>query len=86
MGKKIDLTGKTIGRWTVIAEAGRNKHGAVFWKCRCSCGTEKTVLSSSLIQGVSQSCGLCPNEPRNTYKIEDNFVNWFLHKWQSLYF
>lgn len=52
--KKIDLTGKRFGRWTVL---GRSKHNSRCWRCRCDCGTEKDVYQSALIYGKSVSCG-----------------------------
>lgn len=49
---KNDLTGKIFARWTVISYDGKEK-----WLCRCVCGTENSVLSSTLIRGTSKSCG-----------------------------
>lgn len=57
MSKKIDLTGKTFGRLTVISEVGKNKHGGVVWNCECSCGNVKVVVGSSLRKGYTKSCG-----------------------------
>lgn len=57
MGKKVDLTGKKFGRWTVIGEGGRSKHRRILWKCVCECGTEREVVGESLVNGVSKSCG-----------------------------
>lgn len=57
MSNKIDLTGRPFGRWVVIEEAGRDGSGAVMWKCRCACGTEKTVHGPNLLHGRSTSCG-----------------------------
>lgn len=52
MNALVDLTGKRFGRWTVLKRlSGR------YWKCRCDCGTETHVYNSSLISGVSTSCG-----------------------------
>lgn len=60
---KIDLTGRKFGRLTVIEEAGRDKFGAVLWRCRCDCGNESIVLSNSLRRGNTLSCG-CLNRER----------------------
>jgi hypothetical protein len=50
-----DLTGMVFNRWTVIErDITRNKH--TYWKCRCSCGTLKSIESGSLIMGSSKSC------------------------------
>ena len=52
MSQRIDRTGKTFGRWTVIEHSGGK-----FWKCRCSCGTVKNVVAKYLDAGLSRSCG-----------------------------
>lgn len=60
MPKKIDLTGKNFGEWTVIREATKeekeNRPGC-YWKCKCSCGLEKIVNGQTLRKGESKSCG-----------------------------
>lgn len=72
MGKFIDLTGKTFGRWTVIKQADSTirsdgKRKQVNWICQCSCNkhTIKTLSSSEL--GRSKSCGCIR---------EELFTNW----------
>jgi len=70
---KKDLTGQKFGRLTVIEDAGRSKNNTVLWRCKCDCGNEKIILSTSLRNGDSQSCsclqiersskhGLCKNK------------------------
>ncbi len=51
----IDLTGKTIGRLSVLRPT--RKSGRLAWVCSCSCGTLPTIRSSELIDGKAQSCG-----------------------------
>ena len=42
MGKRIDLTGKRFGRWTVVSESDlRDCNGNIMWNCKCDCGREK---------------------------------------------
>jgi hypothetical protein len=55
--KKIDLKGKIFGRLTVIEEAGKNKYGAFWWKCKCECGNIKKVYGMNLTRGLTKSCG-----------------------------
>jgi hypothetical protein len=51
-----DLTGQKFGEWNVLGFS--HKHGAyTCWLCRCSCGIEKAIISTSLKSGKSQSCG-----------------------------
>lgn len=69
---KRDLTGMRFERWTVLSEAGR-LNGGVSWNCLCDCGVEKVVRSSSLVDGLSGSCGCLQKENtaekgRNTRK------------------
>jgi hypothetical protein len=63
----IDLTGKRFGRWTVLAmhpERARYGRGTVhvLWVCRCDCGTEHLVTTSSLRSGHTTQCGTCRRE------------------------
>ena len=50
--KRNNLTGKTFGQWSVIKYLGDRKY-----LCRCSCGVEKAVATSSLTSGRSTNCG-----------------------------
>lgn len=53
----VDLTGKKIGRLTVMEQAGRDKSYNVIWRCRCDCGNEAIVNGHYLRQGKTKSCG-----------------------------
>jgi hypothetical protein len=57
-GKKVrlDLTGQTFGRLTVLGYSHTNKHGQSMWLCRCECGNEIIVTGIHLKSGHSQSC------------------------------
>lgn len=57
MGKFIDLTGKVIGRLTVLKEVGRNNNKKIVWNCICECGTLTKVVAGSLRSGKTKSCG-----------------------------
>ncbi len=50
--KYRDLLGKVFGRWTPLKYVGGG-----YWLCKCICGKENKVTSSSLIRGDSTSCG-----------------------------
>lgn len=52
-----DLAGQTFGEWSVLSFAYVDNNGKYRWKCRCSCGKERVVLSASLLNGKSISCG-----------------------------
>jgi hypothetical protein len=58
-GPRVELTGKIFGRLTVLSRGPylykiRNNS---CWNCRCECGNEKVVSSSSLMRGLTLSCG-----------------------------
>ena len=55
--RPIDLTGQVFGLWRVLGPAGKDAGGRLLWRCRCSCGAERVVLSSNLRGGKSTSCG-----------------------------
>lgn len=56
--QKNDLTGKTIGDWTVLYKAP-SRPGSSYWQCRCSCGKETAVSTKSLLRGQSTKCRSC---------------------------
>ncbi len=57
-----ETVGKKYGRWTVLAKAGRNKNGALLWRCRCDCGAERAIGSYQVRSGRSKSCGCLSRE------------------------
>ena len=57
MPKKVDMTGRPIGRLLVIEECGRDAHGKALWRCRCECGNEVIVRVDNLRSEHTTSCG-----------------------------
>lgn len=57
MPKIIDITGKKVGRWTVLNYVKQNKRHDSVWLCKCDCGNIKEVVGGSLRSGASKSCG-----------------------------
>ncbi len=54
--RRLDLVGQTFGHLTVLEPAGNaGKH--TVWRCRCDCGNETAVRTSSLRSGLTRSCG-----------------------------
>lgn len=53
-GEPIDLTGRVIGRLTVLKLIGTKPRR---WLCRCECGTAKKATSNHLLSGSVNSCG-----------------------------
>lgn len=56
--KKIhDISGQKFGKLTAIRPNGRSKNNKTLWLCRCDCGNEKSILTNSLVSGMTKSCG-----------------------------
>lgn len=55
---KIDYSGRTIYRWTVIEPAEKPRT----WVCRCSCGTIREIPEKTLRRKTSRSCGCYRDE------------------------
>lgn len=57
----IDMTGKVIGRWTVLERSF--DHGNVsqmaHWRCECTCGRIGIVIGHALRRGLSNGCTWC---------------------------
>lgn len=52
--------GMKFGRMTVLTRDGSMRYGKVamsMWSCICECGTFKSVLGMSLLNGDTRSCG-----------------------------
>ena len=69
---EIDLTGQIFGKWTVLSKSEkRSCNGGIYWHCKCECGNEKDVLSQSLRNGRSLSCGNHNNISKGNAKISE---------------
>lgn len=71
MPKLIDLTGQKFGKLTVIKRDISKK--GVYWLCKCDCGNIKSILSSNLRRGLTQSCG-CLQKQRTGENNVKNLV------------
>lgn len=65
-----DLTGQKFGRLTVLERSENSKTGKAKWLCKCDCGNEVSVMSTSLISGRTKSCGCFHRETsaKNNYR------------------
>jgi hypothetical protein len=59
--KANDLAGQRFGRLTAMHPVSK-KYGAIFWLCKCKCGSESVVRGSGLKSGMTQSCGCWKRE------------------------
>jgi hypothetical protein len=62
MSLTIDLTRKKFGRWTVLSRDRNAPAGQARWRCRCKCGTERTITGQALRTRNSRSCGCLNRE------------------------
>ena len=61
MGHRDNLSKRKFNRWTVL-DFSHVKHGAIYWNCKCECGTLKTIHANTLRNGDSKSCGCLRDE------------------------
>lgn len=77
MSPLIDMTGKKIGRLTVICREGTyqrpsgNKEPT--WRCVCECGNEVVVHASNLKKRNTLSCGCLQGESRKEPRRETEY-------------
>lgn len=59
MSKKYDLIGMKFNKLYVEEKLGniRENDRKIYWRCKCDCGNEKIVCSTSLLKGQVKSCG-----------------------------
>lgn len=53
---QLNLLGEKYGQLTVVQEAPKI-NGRTAWVCKCDCGKEVTVITKSLRNGNTKSCG-----------------------------
>lgn len=56
-----------FGRLTVVGYVGTDANGKTKWLCSCECGGQKVVYRSSLIHGITKSCGCLQREQRKNW-------------------
>lgn len=62
MPPRIPVIGRQFGRWTILSFRWDKSQKRSFLFCRCLCGTEREVARSSVISGLSVSCGCYKQE------------------------
>jgi len=77
---RLELTGHTFGRWTVLHETNRpldTRDKGVFWLCRCSCGTLKAIPGSRLNAGRGlRGCDQCRSHLATRGKMTPEYQSW----------
>ena len=64
-----DLTDRRFGRLVVRVRSG-SRNGKALWTCKCDCGNEIIVLSSSLKNERTKSCGCLRKE--RAYRLSES--------------
>lgn len=62
MKKYINIMNKKFGRLLVVEDTQESKKGNKIWLCKCDCGKTIKVMSISLRNGNTQSCGCLKKE------------------------
>lgn len=60
--RALDLTGRVFGRWVAVSRAESHGDTKARWHCQCACGRTAVVLTGSLMNGKSTSCGCLRRE------------------------
>lgn len=84
-----DLTGKVFNGWTILSFSHRKDLGKYHYQmfiCKCICGNERVVESTSIKKGNSVSCGCLRKENskkgKNCYQWKENGLGyWGIHQW-----
>lgn len=69
MTKRANWTNHRFNRWTALLFVSIN--GKSYWMCRCDCGTERLVTTTTLVSGLSKSCGCLHKEIISELKFDD---------------
>jgi hypothetical protein len=82
MSARINLTGRTFSRLTVLEYSHKDSHNHTFWNCQCICGEVVLARSAQLISRRKQSCGCLQKEVvsamKTTHGLSDSteWVAW----------
>ena len=69
-----DITGKVFSRWSVLRRADNTESGRAAWLCKCECGNERMITTSTLTNGRSKSCGCLSAELTTTHGLNNSRV------------
>lgn len=79
MGRKIDLTGKCFGKWTVLHISPiKTVTGHLQYICKCRCGKVDTIQANNLKSGRSTGCYACrgPHGHARRGKMSNTYSSW----------
>lgn len=75
-GKKLvkDLSNLRFGRLIALYPHGKSLGGNVVWMCQCDCGEMADVVSHSLLEGSTKSCG-CLRKELSSVRAKANITH-----------
>ena len=69
-----DLTNQKFNKLTVLYMLPNRKDGNIVWHCKCDCGNELDIISQSLINGNTKSCGCLKKEKAFFTQYKSNLI------------
>lgn len=85
MGSSVDLTGRRFGMLEAVCVSGKYKSGQMKWLCKCDCGNEVSVCGSSLIRGLTKSCGCAKGDMCREANIKHSMIKTRLYRiWSGI--
>jgi len=72
---RINLSGRKIGRWSVLSFSGLASNGHSLFTCKCDCGTVANVIYTSLVSGSSKGCRKC-RPSKHGYRWTRLYFTW----------
>ena len=67
MNIKTVSVGERFGKWTVLGEEGKNRHNSMTYRCKCDCGSERTIVRHALTGGRTKQCKRCAIRSRGNF-------------------
>lgn len=72
---RISLVGKTFGRIKVLQFSHKDKHGNVYYVCKCTCGIVKTIAGNHLVSKRIISCGCSKKKNNGAVDMNKQIIN-----------
>lgn len=84
-GRRTDLTGRRVGRLTVLHQTERKlkpngRVERIKWVCRCECGNDIEVRATHLSSGAITSCG-CLRRETTSKRVSIDLVGQSFGEW-----
>lgn len=70
--KLQNLEGLRFGRLVAVKPTDKRSYGYIVWECLCDCGNTAYVRSSSLVDGLTNSCGCLKKESKEKRREKES--------------